>query len=259
MRNISKLQELFTCWLPQSLPVLITEKFKIPVQHSLEPRHLNGVLYHVEGSKGLVIFAHGSGSFSQSFRNQYLSEQLNKDGLSTLLVDLLTEPEQDTDDKTERLLNELPGAVLNKFNINLLSNRLIAITKWTIENLETKDMTIGYFGASTGSAAAFIAAAHKSINQNIAVIVSRSGRPDLAIQSLPMVRMPTLLIVGKKDSKKIIQYNNIALKKIGTKKKKLIMIPNATHLFEEERTLEQVAKYASGWFRCYFQIWQHKN
>ncbi len=240
--------------------VRVTSKVKIPTNAlGQAPSYLDGLVDNVKESKGLVIFVHGSGSGPRSSRNQYLSQRLNNDGLSTLLVDLLTRSEQDADRKTERILRKLPGVTLNKFNIDLLANRLVTITRWSLENKEMKEQTLGYFGASTGSAATLVAASDQDINQNIAAIVSRSGRPDLAIQSLPIVKTPTLFIVGEKDSKKIIQRNEDALDKIGSDKKKLIIVPQATHLFEEKGTLEQVGKLASGWFRCYFQIWKHRK
>lgn len=216
-----------------------------------------GILLHVQGSKGLVIFAHGSGSGAHSSRNQYLAQRLNNDGLSTLLVDLLTTDEQDIDIRAEKILTQLPGATLNKFNIDLLARRLITLTDWTLDYPETKNLILGYFGASTGSAAALVAASHNNFVQTTGAIVSRSGRPELAIRSLSNVRAPTLFIVGGNDVKKIYQHNQMALKKLGSEKKKLQLVPGATHLFEEEGTLEQVAKLASGWFRCYFQIREH--
>jgi putative phosphoribosyl transferase len=201
----------------------------------------------------LIIFAHGSGSGPRSLRNQYLSHLLSNDGLSVLLLDLLTINEQDIDIRSEKLLKELPGVTLNKFNIKLLVKRLVTITRRAIEYPQTKDMPIGYFGASTGAAAAFAAASHKEISERLTAIVTRSGRPELAIESLPFVKAPPLLIVGKNDAKKIIENNENAIKKIGSDEKKLLFIPGATHLFEEDETLEQVGKFSSDWFRYYFR------
>ena len=214
-------------------------------------------------SKGIVLFAHGSGSSRHSPRNKYVAEVLQKDGLATLLVDLLTIKEEEADTKAQGVSNKIPGLVLNKFNINLLARRLVSITDWILENPGTKDFSVGYFGASTGTAAAIVAAAqiHANNNNNDAfAIVSRSGRPDLAgLDYLSKVKAPTLLIVGGNDSKKVIDINNEALKQLGSERKKLITIPNATHLFEEPGTLEEVARLASGWFRCYYLIKNKHN
>jgi dienelactone hydrolase len=210
-------------------------------------------------SKGIVLFAHGSGSSRHSPRNKYVAEVLQKDGLATLLVDLLTIKEEEADTKAQGVMYKIPGLVLNKFNINLLARRLVSITDWILENPRTKDFSVGYFGASTGTAAAIVAAAQRHANNNniddAFAIVSRSGRPDLAgLDYLSKVKAPTLLIVGGNDSKKVIDINNEALKQLGSERKKLVTIPNATHLFEEPGTLEEVARLASGWFRCYYLI-----
>ncbi len=209
-------------------------------------------------SKGIVLFAHGSGSSRHSPRNKYVAEVLQKDGLATLLVDLLTIKEEEADTKAQGVSYKISGLVLNKFNINLLARRLVSITDWILENPGTKDFSVGYFGASTGTAAAIIAAAQRHANNNTNdafAIVSRSGRPDLAgLDYLSKVKAPTLLIVGGNDSKKVIDITNEALKQLGSERKKLVTVPNATHLFEEPGTLEEVARLASGWFRCYYLI-----
>jgi putative phosphoribosyl transferase len=213
-------------------------------------------------SKGIVLFAHGSGSSRHSPRNKYVAEVLQKDGLATLLVDLLTIKEEEADTKAQKISYKIPGLILNKFNINLLTERLVSITNWILENPDTKNSSVGYFGASTGTAAAIVAAAaqrHADNNNNntndVFAIVSRSGRPDLArFDYLSKVKAPTLLIVGGNDSKKVIDLNKDALKQLGSEKKKLVTVPNATHLFEEPGTLEEVARLASGWFRCYYLI-----
>jgi len=210
-------------------------------------------------SKGIVLFAHGSGSSRHSPRNKYVAEVLQKDGLATLLVDLLTIKEEEADTKAQGVSYKIPGLILNKFNINLLATRLVSITDWILENPGTKDFSVGYFGASTGTAAAIVAAAQRHANNNnindAFAIVSRSGRPDLAgLDYLSKVKAPTLLIVGGNDSKKVIDINNEALKQLGSQRKKLVTVPNATHLFEEPGTLEEAARLASGWFRCYYLI-----
>lgn len=213
-------------------------------------------------AKGIVLFAHGSGSSRHSTRNNYVAQVLHNAGIATLLVDLLT-PEEDADIRTQNILYKLPGIVLNKFNIKLLAKRLIAATNWIIEDPDTQHLinNIGYFGASTGSAAALIAAASAKRTSDISAIVSRGGRPDLAgSEALSKVQAPTLLIVGGNDAKSVIDFNNNALKQLtSVQKKKLIIIPEATHLFEESGTLEEVARLASGWFGCYFLIKKHNS
>ena len=222
---------------------------------------------------GIVIFAHGSGSSRYSPRNKFVSQTLNNDGLATLLVDLLTPEEEETDIRTQKMQCKVPGLVLNKFNINLLSRRLVAIIDWVISSSLTTTTTsptkkdvenhnnfnIGIFGASTGAAAALVAAAQRP--DIVAAIVSRSGRPDLAdLQSQQKVKAPTLFIIGGNDDKRVIDVNNKALTQlVNAQKKKIITVPGATHLFEEPGALEEVARLASGWFRCYFLIKEHNN
>ena len=220
---------------------------------------------------GIVIFAHGSGSSRHSPRNKFVSQALNNDGLATLLVDLLTQEEEETDIRMQKMQCKVPGLVLNKFNIKLLSRRLVAIIDWIISSLPTttpptikgvenhNNFNIGIFGASTGAAAALVAAAQRP--DIVAAIVSRSGRPDLAdLQSQQKVKAPTFFIVGGNDDKRVIDVNNKALTQlVNVQKKKVITVPGATHLFEEPGALEEVARLASGWFRCYFLIKEHNN
>jgi putative phosphoribosyl transferase len=221
---------------------------------------LEGDLTIPKEPKGIVLFAHGSGSSRHSPRNNYVAEALNNDGLATLLADLLTPEEEETDVRIQKIQCKIPGLILNKFNIKLLANRLIAITDWVLQNSDTQNLTLGYFGASTGAAAALVAAASAQYQEIVAALVSRSGRPDLAgVDYLRLVKAPTLFIVGGNDYKQVIDWNKNALKDLGSEKKKLVVVPNASHLFEEPGTLEEVARVASGWFRCYFQIKQHSN
>lgn len=210
-------------------------------------------------AKGIVIFAHGSGSSLLSQRNQYVAQLLNKDGLATMLVDLLTKEEEESDTKAQKIQNKIPGLVLNKFNINLLSSRLSNVTDWVLENNDTRDLTIGYFGSSTGAAAALKVLSERP--DIVAAIVSRGGRPDLVSppEILSGVKSPTLLIVGGND-KLVVDFNKKALNLLtNLQKKKLVVIPGATHLFEEPGALEEVARVASGWFRCYFQLKEHEK
>jgi putative phosphoribosyl transferase len=215
-------------------------------------RHYNvqGILTIPEDSKGLVIFAHGSGSGRQSPRNQYVAKVLNNYGISTLLLDLLTEEEEKVDDLTGEY----------RFNIELLADRLISVTDWLLKQENTKDKILGYYGASTGSAAALIAADKRS--SKISAIVSRGGRVDLAYKytNLKNIKCPTLFIVGEKDGQ-IVELNQNVLNDYleNVEKKKMIIIPGAGHLFEERGKLEEVAEKASGWIRCYFQIKEHSQ
>ena len=234
----------------------------IPVSESSTSKSIiiQGNLTIPKEAKGIVLFAHGSGSSRHSPRNNYVAEALNNDGLATLLADLLTPEEEEADVRIQKIQCKIPGLVLNKFNIKLLASRLFAITDWVLQNSNTQFLTLGYFGASTGAAAALVAAAATQYQEIVAALVSRSGRPDLAgVDYLRLVKAPTLFIVGGNDYKQVIDWNKNALKDLGSEKKKLVVVPNASHLFEEPGTLEEVARVASGWFRCYFQIKQHSN
>jgi putative phosphoribosyl transferase len=193
-------------------------------------------------AKGVVIFAHGSGSSRHSPRNKYVAQVLNDADIATLLIDLLTQKE----DKIDNITRE------HRFNIKLLAKRLLSATDWILQSARYKNLKIGYFGASTGAAAALVAAAERA--SRVYAIVSRGGRPDLAgSEILNRIEAPTLLIVGEND-KQVIELNEMALKQLTKieKKKKIVIIPGATHLFEEPGTLEEVARVASGWFQCFF-------
>lgn len=191
---------------------------------------LEGALGMVEGAVGLVVFAHGSGSSRHSPRNNHVARVLREAGLSTLLIDLLTRDE-DIDYDT-------------RFNIGLLSERLVAATYWVGDEEETRGMKIGYFGASTGAAAAITASV--SMKDSVSAVVSRGGRPDLALSFLPEVTAPTLLIVGAKDDV-VVEFNKKAYGLLRSEKD-LVIIPGATHLFEEPGTLDLVARHAASWF-----------
>jgi putative phosphoribosyl transferase len=195
---------------------------------------LSGDLTIPENAIALVLFAHGSGSSRHSPRNQFVARTLNLAGLATLLFDLLTPEEEALDIYTRE----------HRFNIGLLAERLVNATKWARQQEETRDLHIGYFGSSTGGAAALVAAAE--IPQEIGAVVSRGGRPDLAGDALPRVQAPTLLIVGGNDDV-VIELNEMARDQMRCEVK-LEIIPRATHLFEEPGALEQVAKLASDWF-----------
>jgi dienelactone hydrolase len=188
-------------------------------------------------AQGIVLFAHGSGSGRHSPRNRYVARQLRAAGLATLLIDLLTEEEEAEDQYTAHL----------RFNIELLAERLIGATDWLAGEEETAGLAVGYFGASTGAAAALLAAAHRS---HVGAVVSRGGRPDLAGQALSAVQAPTLLIVGGNDEP-VIALNEEALDRLAAPVKKLVIVPGASHLFEEPGTLEAVARLAADWFTRY--------
>jgi len=185
---------------------------------------------------GIVFFAHGSGSSRNSPRNRYVASTLQNAGLGTLLFDLLTMDEERIDERTGQL----------RFDIGLLADRLAAATDWLAKR--AGNAKIGYFGASTGAAAALVAAAKKQ--EIVRAVVSRGGRPDLAGQYLDKVRAPTLFIVGGND-RPVIGMNQEAFDKLKIKDKKIEIVPGATHLFEEPGKLQDVARLARGWFERY--------
>lgn len=189
-------------------------------------------------AKGIVLFAHGSGSSRFSPRNQFVARFLREQNLATLLIDLLTAEE----DQVDQLTRE------HRFNIDLLADRLIGITHWLLQEEKTKNLPIGYFGSSTGAAAALIAAAKE--RESISAVVSRGGRPDLASAYLAQVTAPTLLIVGGADFG-VIELNQEAYDLLPGVKQ-LDIVPRATHLFEETGALEKVADIAAKWFLKYF-------
>ncbi|MGB5820749.1 MAG: alpha/beta hydrolase [Saonia sp.] len=191
---------------------------------------LKGNLHIPQNAKGIVLFSHGSGSSRLSPRNTYVANLLQQKGIGTLLFDLLTENEDRTDE--------------NWFNIDLLTERLMGVTQWIGNQKETKTLSLGYFGASTGAASALRAAAF--FGNEIKAVVSRGGRPDLALQDLYGVTAPTLLIVGGWDDK-VIELNEKAYQKLRCHKK-LEMVPNASHLFEESGKLEEMARISTMWF-----------
>jgi putative phosphoribosyl transferase len=195
---------------------------------------LAGSLTVVDQTTALVLFAHGSGSSRHSPRNQFVASKLNDAGLSTLLFDLLTPEEELVDMRTAEL----------RFNIGLLAERLMHATKWAKQQKQTRDLPLGYFGSSTGAAAALVAAAE--LPNEIDAVVSRGGRPDLAGDALPKVTTPTLLIVGGEDHV-VIDLNKQARAQMKCEVR-IDIVPGATHLFEESGALEQVARLASDWF-----------
>lgn len=186
-------------------------------------------------AKGLIIFAHGSGSSRHSPRNQFVAEELRKHDLATLLVDLLSE-EEDIDYES-------------RFDISLLSERLVAITDWATHDEQTKHLALGYFGASTGAAAAIYAAV--GAEDTVKALVSRGGRVDLALETIKNLKVPTLFIVGEDDYG--VREANEKLFLLLKCQKRLAIVPHATHLFEEPGTLEQVTKLTAEWFEKYLK------
>lgn len=212
---------------------------EVPIQKDtvfiqLDDAELKGDIAFPEKAHALILFAHGSGSSRLSPRNQMVASFLNEQGMATFLFDLLTYEE----DRNYE----------NRFNIDLLARRLRQATFRIIQQKKFEGLRIGYFGASTGAAAALMAAAELP---QIAAVVSRGGRPDLALKDLPFVKAPTLLIVGSEDTS-VLKLNQKALRSL-TCEKKLEIVPGATHLFEEKGAMEKVCVLAAGWFEMHLQ------
>jgi putative phosphoribosyl transferase len=200
---------------------------------------LDGDLVIPSGASGIAVFAHGSGSSRHSPRNRSVARVIREAGVGSLLFDLLTREEESVDVFTRHL----------RFDIELLTVRLIEATQWLAGQEETRNLRVGYFGSSTGAAAALMAAAR--LGEEIGAVVSRGGRPDLAGNALPLVKAPTLLIVGGHDET-VIELNQDAYARLRCEKE-LRVIPGATHLFEESGALEQVADYAADWLKGHLQ------
>jgi len=203
-----------------------------PVRVPAGPVELEGNLGVPQAAESVVLFAHGSGSGRHSPRNRQVAQTLREAGFATLLIDLLTPEEEEVDLRTGNL----------RFDIGLLAQRLAGATDWLAQNPDTNELQTGYFGASTGAAAALVAAAEREVG----AVVSRGGRPDLAGDALPLVKAPTLLIVGGNDVP-VIRMNEEAMEQMRAEKK-LEIVPGATHLFEEPGALEEVARLAADWF-----------
>ena len=201
---------------------------------------LEGDLTIPPEARGIVLFAHGSGSSRHSPRNQSVARVLQEANLATLLVDLLTPEEEQIDIRTRHL----------RFDIGLLSERLVGISDWLADGLDTRDLRIGYFGASTGAAAALVAASERQ--HLVAAIVSRGGRPDLAKERIALVRAPTLFIVGENDEH-VLDLNRNAFKRLKVEKDLQIVL-GASHLFEEQGALEEVARLSQEWFTEHLDV-----
>ncbi|MDB4933325.1 MAG: dienelactone hydrolase-like enzyme [Labilithrix sp.] len=204
-----------------------------PIKIAAGPVTLDGDVSVPDGARAIVLFAHGSGSSRMSPRNRYVARVLNKARLATLLLDLLTPEEEVYDEQTVRL----------RFDIGFLARRLVIVTDWLTQDPHLRHLRLGYFGASTGAGAALVAAAERP--EVVGAIVSRGGRPDLAGPALRLVRAPTLLIVGGNDLE-VIELNRAALAELRSAKQ-LVIVPGATHLFEEPGALEAVAQLAREW------------
>jgi pimeloyl-ACP methyl ester carboxylesterase len=215
------------------MPVMPEADVIIPIGRA----GLYGMLAVAPEARGIVVFAHGSGSSRFSPRNQEVAAALQDAGLGTLLFDLLTSNEAVVDERTRE----------HRFNIPLLGERLVAATDWLRQQEEARALPIGYFGASTGAAAALVAAAARP--NDVAAVVSRGGRPDLAGDALPRVAAPTLLIVGGFDTP-VIAMNREAQARMRAETE-LVIVPGATHLFEEPGTMDQVTAHATRWFTRY--------
>jgi dienelactone hydrolase len=223
-----------------STPTPVSREVRIPAGEAW----LYGDLCMPAGFAGLVVFAHGSGSGRHSARNRQVAAHLQQGGIATLLFDLLTAQEEQVDVHTRE----------HRFDIPLLTQRMQDATAWVHAQPELREAPIGYFGASTGSAAALIAAAR--LGNRIAAVVSRGGRPDLAgTAALQAVTAPTLLIVGGADHD-VIELNRQAFERMGCEKR-LAVVPGATHLFEEPGTLEQVSELATNWFTQHMARVEH--
>jgi dienelactone hydrolase len=215
----------------------LAEALSTPVVVPAGDIRLAGDLTVPEGAKGLVVFAHGSGSSRRSVRNRRVAKTLNERGLATLLIDLLTSGEEEIDQQTRQY----------RFDIPLLADRLVDIARWVGAQPTLSTLHLGYFGASTGGGAALIAAARQP--DRIGAVVSRGGRPDLAAAFLDKVRAPVLLIVGGNDPQ-VLELNEQALRGLNARSK-MSVVSGATHLFEEPGCLESVADRAADWFSKY--------
>jgi putative phosphoribosyl transferase len=211
-----------------------------PIRVPVGPIALDGDLTLPPDTRGIVVFAHGSGSSRHSPRNRYVARLLSDAHLATVLFDLLTPAEEVVDRQTAEL----------RFDVHLLADRLLDATRWLAQQPDTSNLPIGYFGASTGAAAALIAAA--DLGDRVKAVVSRGGRPDLAGPALPRVRAATLLIVGGADVP-VIRLNRAALERLRCEKQ-IVIIPGATHLFEEPGALDEVARLAREWFERHLAL-----
>jgi dienelactone hydrolase len=214
---------------------------ELAVRIPVGPVMLQGDLSVPHGAAGVVLFAHGSGSSRHSPRNRHVAATLRDAGFATLLADLLTEGEEIAEARTGEL----------RFDIGLLARRLAAVIDWMAGQSAVRVLPVGLFGASTGGGAALVAATMRP--GCVRAVVSRGGRPDLAGAALPGVRCPVLLLVGGRDDV-VLELNEMALEELGSGEKELVVVPGATHLFEEPGALDAVAGHAAEWFARYLRV-----
>ena len=229
---------------------MIEKTVVMEIGNSFSKTQVNGNLVIPDAPIGLVVFAHGSGSDKSSLRNQLISRILNDNNVGTLLFDLLSEEEQESDVRAMNLMCKIPGLTLNKFNIGLLAKRLIGASEWINNYSGLGKFKLGYFGSSTGAAAALMAAT----KYNVEAIVSRGGRTDLIDQQvLEQIVSPCLFIAGSYD-KDVVRINKMTMSQLrDITEKKIEVINGASHLFEEEGKIEQVANLAGAWFKSNFK------
>lgn len=211
--------------------------------------------------KGIVVFALGGNNTRLSYECKFIAQALNKEGLATLLIDLLSKEEEETDIRTAKLKCKLPGLIPNKFNIKLLSDRLIRITDWllTTPSVETNGFLIGFFGSNSGAAAALVVASEKPAMTS--AVVSWNGTLYLISGVVLMnIKVPTLFIVGGNEDNNLVGINNNTIKQLrNVEDKKLVVIPGASSLIEKPSALEYLTRLAVSWYRCYFLVKQHSN
>ncbi len=228
---------------------MVKEVVRFSLNSSVSNLFVEGNLFIPDNPIGIVVFAHGSGSSKSSQRNQLVSRKLNENNIGSLLFDLLSEEEQESDRRLENIITQIPGAILNKFNISLLTERLSMATEWIISHQQKRKLQLGYFASSTGGAAALIAASKYQVQS----IVIRSGRTDLVDNHfLSEIVSPCLFIAGSNE-KALIKINKQTMKKLkNVKEKKLSIIQNASHLFDEEGSTVKLADIASRWLKEHF-------
>jgi putative phosphoribosyl transferase len=229
---------------------MIEKTVVMDIGNSYSKTQVNGNLIIPDAPIGLVVFAHGSGSDKSSLRNQLISRILNESNVGTLLFDLLSEEEQESDVRAMNLMCKIPGLTLNKFNIRLLAKRLIGASEWINNYSGLGKFKLGYFGSSTGAAAALMAATKYKVES----IVSRGGRTDLIDKEmLEQIVSPCLFIAGS-DDKNVVRINKTTMSQLcNITEKKMEVINGASHLFEEEGKIEQVANLAGAWFKSNFK------
>jgi putative phosphoribosyl transferase len=226
-----------------------SEVVRFSVNKSDSNLFIEGDLVIPNNPIGIIVFVHGSGSGKGSYRSQTVSKKLNESNIATLLFDLLTEQEQESDRQIENIIKKIPGAKLNKFNISLLKDRLTMVTDWIMNYESLSNLKIGYFASSTGGAAALIASTKKPVKS----ITIRSGRTDLVDNNLlGQIISPCLFIVGSKE-KSLFDISKQTMKKLrNAEEKELCIIQNASHLLEEEGSMNEVIEVASRWIKRHF-------